>query len=57
VTTFLERHKWRDGLAEGVHFLSSVTPDLTPLDCFLWSFVKNEVYVPPMPITLNNLKD
>jgi hypothetical protein len=28
-----------------------------PFDFFLWGFVKDEVYVPPMPITLNNLKD
>jgi len=32
-------------------------PDLTPLDFFVFSFVKDEVYVPPMSITLNNLKD
>jgi hypothetical protein len=30
--------------------------DLTLLDYFLWVFVKGEIYVPPMPITLNNLK-
>jgi hypothetical protein len=30
---------------------------LTPLDFFLWGFVKDEVCVPPVPITLNNLKD
>jgi hypothetical protein len=33
------------------------SPDLTPLDFFLWGFVKDEVHVPPMPITLKNLKD
>jgi hypothetical protein len=33
------------------------SPYLTPLEFFLWGFVKDEVYVPPMPITLNNLKD
>jgi len=32
-------------------------PDLIPLDFFLWFFVKCEVYVPPVAITLNNLKD
>jgi hypothetical protein len=51
----------RDGSAEGVHFRASVIsrsdPHPTPaVDIFLWSFVKDEVYVPPMPITLNNLK-
>jgi hypothetical protein len=33
------------------------SPDLTPLDFFLWGFVKDDVHVPPKPITLNNLKD
>jgi len=33
------------------------SPDLTPLDFFLWGFVKDEVYVLPMPINLKNLKD
>jgi hypothetical protein len=33
------------------------SPDLTPIDFFLWGFVKDEVNVPPMPITLKNLKD
>jgi hypothetical protein len=33
------------------------SPDLTPLDFFPWGFVKDEVYILPMPITLNNLKD
>jgi hypothetical protein len=30
--------------------------DLTALDFFLWGFVKDEVYVTPVPITPNNLK-
>jgi hypothetical protein len=33
------------------------SPDLTPFDFFLWGFVKDEVHVLPMPITLNNLKE
>jgi len=30
---------------------------MTPLNFFLLGFVKDEVYVLPMPKTLNNLKD
>jgi hypothetical protein len=51
MTTFLNRPR-------GVHFLASAifrsdtAPRLFPL-----GLVKDEVYVPPMPITLNNLKD
>jgi hypothetical protein len=42
----------------GVHFLAStISGSDTPLDFFLWGFMKDEVYVPPMPINLNNLKD
>jgi hypothetical protein len=32
-------------------------PELTPLDFFLWGFLKDEVYILPVTITLNNLKD
>ena len=31
-------------------------PDLTPCDFFLWGFVKEAVYVPSLPTTLDNLK-
>jgi hypothetical protein len=41
----------------GVHFLASMISRSDPLNFFLWGFVKDEVYVPPMPMTLNNLKD
>jgi hypothetical protein len=36
---------------------ASATTPLIPLNFFLWCFVKDEVYILPMPITLNNLKD
>jgi hypothetical protein len=32
------------------------SPDLTPLNFSLWGFVKDEIYVLPMPKTLKNLK-
>jgi hypothetical protein len=41
----------------GALFLASVISRSDLLDFFLWGFVKDEVYVPPVPITLNNLKD
>jgi hypothetical protein len=33
------------------------TPDLTPYDFFLWEFVKEAVYVPSLPTTLDDLKN
>jgi hypothetical protein len=32
------------------------SPDLTPMDFFLWDFVKDNAYVPPLPTTLHELK-
>jgi hypothetical protein len=32
-------------------------PDLTPCDFFLWGFVKDNVYVPPLPMSLSELRD
>ena len=32
------------------------SPDLTPLDFFLWGFVKGKVYKPPLPKTIQELK-
>ncbi|GBL81042.1 hypothetical protein AVEN_83120-1 [Araneus ventricosus] len=33
------------------------SPDLTPCDFFLWGYVNDEVYVPPMPTTLQALQE
>jgi hypothetical protein len=40
----------------GVNSLASAISRSDPLDFFLAGFVKDSVYVPPLPITLNNLK-
>lgn len=32
------------------------SPDLTPCDFFLWGFIKDKVYVPPLPIDIITLK-
>jgi hypothetical protein len=59
MTTFLNRQlpeRWigRGGVSTSWPLRS---PDLNPLEFFLWGFVKDELYVPPMLITQNNLKD
>ncbi|PSN45669.1 hypothetical protein C0J52_22361 [Blattella germanica] len=33
------------------------SPDLTPCDFFLWGFVKDKVYVPPLPQNIEELKN
>ena len=33
------------------------SPDLTPRDFFLWEFVKDTVFVPPLPVILQELRD
>jgi hypothetical protein len=32
------------------------SPDLTPCDFLLWGYVKDKVFVPPVPVTLDDLK-
>ena len=32
------------------------TPDATPCDFFLWGYVKDQVYVPPLPASTTELK-
>jgi len=39
----------------GVHFLASPIPRSDPPQLFLWGFVKDEVYILLVPVTLNNL--
>ena len=33
------------------------SPDLTPYDFFLWRFVKDTVFVPPLPANLQDLRN
>ena len=33
------------------------SPDLTPYDFFLWGFVKDTVFVPPLPADLQDLRN
>ncbi|GBN98703.1 hypothetical protein AVEN_204542-1 [Araneus ventricosus] len=63
VRTFLNQHlpkRWigRSGDADDVFCswpLRSL--DLTPCNFFLWGYVKDRVYVPPMPKTIEELKE
>ena len=32
------------------------SPDPTPCDFFLWGYVKDQVYVPPLPASIAELK-
>jgi hypothetical protein len=32
------------------------SPDLTPCGFFLWSYIKDRFFVPPLPVSLNELK-
>jgi len=32
------------------------SPDATPYDSFLWGYVKDQVYVPPLPASIPELK-
>ena len=32
------------------------SPDTTPCDFFLWGYVKDQVYVPPLPVSIRELK-
>ena len=32
------------------------SPDLTLCDFFLWEYIKDRVFVPPLPVSLNELK-
>ena len=34
-----------------------VSPDLTPCDLFLWEYIKDRVFVPPLLVSLNELKE
>ena len=43
-----------DGVLTTCRTLSS--PDATPCDFFLWGYVKDQVYVPPLPASIPELK-
>ena len=40
----------------GFNNLPLRSPDATPCDFFVWSYVKDQVYVPPLPASIPELK-
>ena len=40
----------------GFNNLPSRSPDATPCDFFLWGYVKDQVFVPPLPTSIPELK-
>jgi len=40
----------------GFNNLAPLSPDATPCDFFLWGYVKDQVYVPPLPASSPELK-
>ncbi|GBL84642.1 hypothetical protein AVEN_191102-1 [Araneus ventricosus] len=58
---FLNRalpHIWigRAGL-DDIPLFPCPPPDITPCDFFLWGYMKDNIYVPPMPATLQALQE
>jgi len=39
-----------------VGVLTTHSSDATPCDLFLWGYVKDQVYVPPLPASIPELK-
>ena len=44
------------GVLTTCHTHTSRSPDATPCDFFLWGYVKDQVYVPPHPTSIPELK-
>jgi len=54
----IKRHKRRviRNDCRGFNNLLPRSPDATPCDFFLWSYVNDQVYVPPLPASIPELK-
>ena len=44
------------GVLTTCHTQYTHSPDATPRDFFLWGYVKDQVYVPPLPASIPELK-
>ena len=44
------------GVLTTCHTQCTRSPDATPRDFFLWVYVKDQVYVPPLPASIPELK-
>lgn len=51
-------HRWIGRAANNLPMLQwpPRSPDLTPCDFFLWGYIKDSVYVPPLPADMNDLR-
>ena len=54
----MKTNSFTNGLNDclGINNLPSGSPDATPCDFFLWGYVKDQVYVPPLPASIPELK-
>jgi len=43
-------------VCRGFNNLPPSSPDATPCDFFLWGYVKDQVYIPPLPASIPELK-
>lgn len=53
-------HRWigrRGNEDQVLHLWPPRSPDLTPFDYFLWGDVKEAVYVPPLPTTVDDMQN
>jgi len=57
VTTFPRRQMPTDGSARVIYYLVSMISRSDPLNLIVQDSVKDEVYVPTLPVIPNNLKD
>ena len=50
--------RWRRGTDDDQMLLawSLRSPDATPCDFFLWGYINDQVYVPPLPASIPELK-
>ena len=44
------------GVLTTCHTQYTPSPEATPCDFFLWGYVKDQVYVPPLPTSIQELK-
>lgn len=40
----------------GTDTLATKSPGLTPFDYFSWGYIKGRVFIPPLPVSVNDLK-
>ena len=56
ISWFLRKYGAIRNYCRGFNNLLPRCPDATPCDLFLWGYVKDQVYVPPLPASIPELK-